>query len=92
LICIGAIVTGGRAERSIIGPDVQIDTRAEVTESILFPGVRVGPGARVHRCIIDKNVHVPEGYRLGVDDGVDPTQFARSDQGIIVVEKDQVLS
>ena len=40
-----------------------------------------GPGARLHRCIVDKNVHVPAGYRLGVDGGVDPSQFARSDQG-----------
>ncbi len=81
----------GASGRSIVGPDVHIETGAEVTESILMPGVRVGPGARVHRCIIDKNVIVPSGYRLGVDDGVDPSGFARSDQGVIVVEKDQVL-
>ena len=53
--------------------------------------MRVGPGARLHRCIIDKNVHVPAGYRLGVEGGVDPSQFARSDQGIIVIDKDRAL-
>jgi hypothetical protein len=36
-------------------------------------------------------VRVPDDYRLGVDGGVDPERFARSDQGVIVVEKDQVL-
>ncbi len=33
----------------------------------------------------------PPAYRLGVEDGADPEQFARSDQGIIVVEKDRTL-
>ena len=74
-----------------MGPDVRIESGSEVTESILMPGVRVASGARLHRCIIDKNVQVPAGYRLGVDDGADPEQFARSDQGIIVVEKDRTL-
>jgi glucose-1-phosphate adenylyltransferase len=92
LICTGAIVSGGRAERAIIGPDVKIEAGAEVTESILMPGVRIGPGARVHRAIIDKNVIVPPGYRLNVDGGADPAQFAWSDNGVVVVEKDQVLT
>jgi glucose-1-phosphate adenylyltransferase len=91
LICTGAIVSGARVERSIVGPDVRIESGSEVTESILLPGVRVASGVRLHRCIIDKNVNVPHGYRLGVDDGADPEEFARSDQGIIVVEKDREL-
>ena len=31
------------------------------------PGVRVGPGARLHRCIVDKNVVVPDWDRIGLD-------------------------
>ena len=72
LLCTGSIVSGGRVERSIIGPDVRIEAGAEVTESILMPGVRVDAGARLHRCIIDKNVIVPNGYRLGVEGGAEP--------------------
>ena len=91
LLCTGAIVSGGIVGRSIIGSDVRIEAGAEITESILLPGVRVESGARLHRCIVDKNVHVPAGYRLGVEGGVDPSQFARSDQGIIVIDKDRAL-
>jgi len=91
LLCTGAIVSGAIVGRSIIGSDVRIEAGAEVTESILLPGVRVESGARLHRCIVDKNVHVPAGYRLGVEGGVDPSQFARSDQGIIVIDKDRAL-
>ena len=66
LICTGSIVSGGRVERSIVGPDVRIETGAKVSDSILMPGVRVAAGAQLHRCIVDKNVHVPPGYRLGL--------------------------
>ena len=61
LLCAGSIVSGGIVERSIIGPEIYVDTSAEVTDSIIFPGVRIGPGARLHRCVIDKNVVIPAG-------------------------------
>ena len=50
-----------------------VSNDAHVSESILFPGVRVGAGARLHRCIIDKNVDVPPGYRIGHDPDADRT-------------------
>ena len=60
LLCEGSIISGAHVERSIVAPGVYVDHDAHVTDSILFPGVRVGPGARVHRCIVDKNVYVPD--------------------------------
>ena len=91
LLCAGSIVSGGSIDRSIIGTDVFIDDSAEVTDSIVFPGVRIGPGARVHRAILDKNVTVPAGYRLGLDLGTSPDEFALSANGVVVVEKERRL-
>jgi glucose-1-phosphate adenylyltransferase len=91
LLCAGSIVSGGRVQRSILGPEVYVDARAEVTESILFPGVRVGAGAKLHRCVVDKNVVVPAGFRIGHDPAVDE-QFVISERGVVVLEKDRVLS
>ena len=67
LLCQGSIVSGAHVERSIISTGCYVSHDAHVTDSILFPGVRVGPGARLHRCIIDKNVIVPDWYRIGLD-------------------------
>ena len=89
-LCAGAIVSGGTVDRSILGPDVHVDAGAHVTESILMPGVRIGPGARVHRSIIDKNVVIPSGFQLGVDGGMD-AGFARSTNGVVVLEKNQIV-
>jgi glucose-1-phosphate adenylyltransferase len=91
LLCQGSIVSGARVERSIVGPEVFIDSDALVEDAILFPGVVVGPGAHLKRCIVDKNVRVPAGYRVGIDTEVDAGRFTLSDSGIVVVEKDRVL-
>ncbi len=91
LLCAGSIVSGGTVDRSIVGPEVFIGADAIVTESILFPGVCVEPGARLHRCIIDKGVNVPAGYRIGVDREADNQRFKLSARGVAVVEKERSL-
>ena len=92
LLCEGSIVSGAHVERSIVAPGVYVDHDAHVTDSILFQGVRVGPGARLHRCIVDKNVVVPEWYRVGLDAGpASEGGFTVSDNGITVIEKDRKL-
>ena len=92
LLCAGSIVSGGIVDRSILSPDVFVDSSAVVTESILFPGVTVGHGAKLHRCVIDKNVVVPPGYQIGFDPVADAERFTISDRGIVVVEKDRLLT
>jgi glucose-1-phosphate adenylyltransferase len=91
LLCAGSIVSGGIVERSIIGPDVYIDTDAEVKDSIIFPGVRIGPGARVHRSVIDKNVIIPSDEHIGIDLEHDRSRFSVSDAGIVVVPKEHLV-
>jgi glucose-1-phosphate adenylyltransferase len=91
LLCQGSIVSGAHVERSIIGPAAFIDHDAHVTESIIFPGVHVGAGARLHRCIIDKNVVVPDWFRAGLDHEADAVHYAISPDGVVVIEKDRRL-
>jgi glucose-1-phosphate adenylyltransferase len=92
LLCQGSIISGAHVEGSIIGPGSFIDHDAHVTNSILFPGVTIGPGARLDRCIVDKNVVVPDFARIGFDAEQDAKQFTISDNGIVVIAKDQRIS
>jgi len=91
LLCQGSIVSGAHVERSIIGTSAFVDHDAHVTESIIFPGVHVGAGARLHRCIIDKNVIIPDWYRIGLEPDADRERYVVSQEGIAVVEKDRRL-
>ena len=56
---------------------------------VLFDDVTVGPGAIVKRAIIDKNVRIPAGARVGVDLEEDRKRFAVTDSGIVAVRKNQ---
>ena len=42
--------------------------------------------------MIDKNVVVPPGYHIGFDPVADAERFTISDRGIVVVEKDRLLT
>jgi len=92
LLCQGSIVSGAHVERSIVGPGSYISHDAHVTDSIIFPDVHIGPGARLHRCIIDKNVTIPEWERVGLEPEADRSRFTVSDEGIAVIEKGRDLS
>ena len=92
LVCPGSIVSGGRVERCIVGPQVRINSYANVTDSILFDRVEVGRHAVVRRAIIDKNVKIPERAIIGVDHELDRARgFTVTESGIVVIGKSDLV-
>jgi len=88
IVCLGSIISGGHAERSIVGPDVRINSYAHVEDSILFGHVNVGRYAKIRRAIIDKGVHIPPGAEVGYDPDVDRARgFLVTQSGVTVIAK-----
>jgi len=88
LVCSGAIISGGRVHRSLIGPGVRINSFARVEESIVFEGVDVGRHAVIRRAIVDKGVRIPPGVAVGLDPEEDLARgFVVSSEGVTVVPK-----
>ena len=85
LLGTGTVVSGGTIRHSILFTQVQVDENAIVEDSILFDGVHVGADAHLTRCIVDKNVQIPAGERIGFDNADDAARFAISESGITVV-------
>ncbi|MEO5877139.1 MAG: sugar phosphate nucleotidyltransferase, partial [Streptosporangiaceae bacterium] len=85
----GVIIAGGRAERSVLSPRVVLEAGAQVSDSVLMDSVRIGAGAIVRRAIIDKNVVVPPGARIGVDPGDD--RFTVTPEGVTVIGKNEII-
>ena len=88
LISQGCLVSGGRVERSILSPNVRINSWADVRESILLSNVTIGRHAHIRRAIIDKGVQVPEGMEIGFDHDLDRQRgFTVTDSGLVVIAK-----
>jgi glucose-1-phosphate adenylyltransferase len=87
LVSGGCIISGGRVQRSILSPNVRINSYCQVYESILMEGVNVGRYAKIKRAIIDKDVNIPAGTVIGYDLEKDRKIFFVSDSDIVVVAK-----
>jgi glucose-1-phosphate adenylyltransferase len=88
VVCPGCIISGGQVVRSILSPNVRINSFARVEDSILFSGVDVGRGSRIRRAIIDKDVKIPRETIIGYDLEHDRRRnFTITEQGIVVIAK-----
>ncbi|WP_298252504.1 glucose-1-phosphate adenylyltransferase [uncultured Arthrobacter sp.] len=92
IVSAGVVVSGGAVQSSVLATDVFVDDAAEVTGCVLLDKVQVGAGAMVRRAIIDKNVRIPAGARIGVDADADRRRgFAVTDSGLTIISKGQAV-
>jgi glucose-1-phosphate adenylyltransferase len=86
----GVVVSGATVENSVISPGSYIHSWSSVSDSVLLDGVEVGRHAVVRRAIIDKNVVIPEGARIGMDPEEDRARgLTVTESGLVVIGKGQ---
>jgi glucose-1-phosphate adenylyltransferase len=92
MVCQGCIVSGGQVRRSVLSPNVRVNSYATVESSILFEGVNVGRHCRIRRAIIDKDVVIPPNTTIGYDPDEDRRRgFHVTEQGVAVIAKAELL-
>jgi glucose-1-phosphate adenylyltransferase len=91
LVSYGCIISGGRVERSILSPNVRINSDADGEDSLLLDGVDVGRYAKIRNAIIDKDVKVMSNATIGYNEELDKKRFVVTPKGIVVVEKGAVV-
>lgn len=87
LVSPGCIISGGQINRTVLFPDVRINSYSQVHESILMDGVVIGRHCRLKRVIVDRHVEIPPGTIIGEDANEDRKRFHVSPEGIVVVPK-----
>jgi glucose-1-phosphate adenylyltransferase len=88
MICNGCVIRG-TVDRSVLSPGVYVSPGAIVRDSVVMNDTWIGPGAVLDKVIIDKNVVVGAGVRLGHGDDMSPNreQGDKMITGITVVGK-----
>jgi len=88
----GVIVSGGFVRNSVLSPGVRVDSGSRVSRAVILNNARVSGRAVVENAILDKNVVVQEGAKVGVDKDHDRARgLVVSDGGITVVGKGRVV-
>lgn len=92
LVSEGCIISGGQISRSILSPNVRINSFAFVNESIIFEGTSIGRHCEIRRAIVDKGINVPEYTRVGCNHDEDRARgFIVTEGGVVVVPKGTVF-
>jgi glucose-1-phosphate adenylyltransferase len=85
IVSMGCIISGSSVRRSILSPGVRVHSYCEIEDSILLPNTTVNRNAKVRRAIIDRDVELPKGARVGYDSAEDRRRHTVSEAGVVVV-------
>jgi glucose-1-phosphate adenylyltransferase len=86
IVSSGCILSGSFVRNSVLGRAVRVHSGAIVENSVLFDNCDIGRNAKVRCAILDNNVRVPEGARIGYDLEKDRCEHYVTENGITVVE------
>ncbi|MCF6148118.1 MAG: glucose-1-phosphate adenylyltransferase [Candidatus Kuenenia sp.] len=91
LISNGCIINDAFIEKSIISPNVTIDSQSSTISSVIMDGVKIGKNVKIQNAIVDKYVTIPDGMRIGYNLKDDEKQFTVTEKGIVVAHKEMHL-
>jgi glucose-1-phosphate adenylyltransferase len=83
----GSRVIEADIRRSVIGPNVRIESGAQVEECIIMGHNTIGSKARLRRVIVDRFNHIPAGTEIGFDPEADRKCYIVKKSGIVVLPR-----
>jgi glucose-1-phosphate adenylyltransferase len=78
-------------DRSILSPNVRINSFAHISESVLMDNVEVGRRCRIRRAIIDKFCRILPDTVIGWDPEKDRRRFTVTEGGVVVIPSAMVV-
>jgi glucose-1-phosphate adenylyltransferase len=85
IVSMGSIISGGCVQNSVLSHATRVDSYAKVENSILFAHSTIGRDSHIRRAIIERNVNIPAGSRIGFDPEEDQKKYHVTESGIVVV-------
>jgi glucose-1-phosphate adenylyltransferase len=73
----------------VIGLNVRVHSYSLIEDSVIMSRVEIGRGCQIRRAIIDKNVYIPPGTRIGHNTDEDRRRYFVTGNGIVVVPREE---
>ena len=87
----GGCFIDGSLNRCLISPGVSVEKESELEECIVFNDTKIGANCKIRNTIVDKNVVIPDGCRIGFEPEIDRRQFMLSNDAIVVIPKNMIV-
>ena len=85
-ISAGCEVFGATIDHSVLGFEVEVQSGAEIFESVIIGKSHIGKNVTLKKCVLDKHVYVADNVKIGVDPDHDKQRgFTVSECGVTVV-------
>ena len=84
----GCVISGSAVRGSVLSQDVRVNSFSDIDSSVIFTHVNIGRHCRIRRCIIDRDVHIPDGTVIGYDPAEDRKKYHVTPSGLTVVTRD----
>ena len=92
LVSEGCIISGSIISHCVLSPNVRVNSYSKIVDSIIMEDVSIGRNCEIRKAIIDKNVDIPEGTKIGLNVDEDLSRgFFVSNEGVVVVPKGSKL-
>lgn len=91
LVSEGCIISGGRINKTVLGPICRINSFAYVTDSVLNENVEIGRHAMIRNAVIDKHTVIAPGVKIGYDAEHDRKRFTVTPGGIVVIPRKSIV-
>ncbi|EXJ15372.1 Glucose-1-phosphate adenylyltransferase [Imhoffiella purpurea] len=82
----GSIISGGFIRDSVLGRHVFVHAGCEIESCVIFDNCDIGQNAKLRRCILEKNVRIPENAVIGFDHEEDRKHYHVTESGIVVID------
>ncbi|MDA7745855.1 glucose-1-phosphate adenylyltransferase [Psychromonas sp.] len=87
LISDGCRITEATIKKSVLGFSCFVNQGTDIFESVLLGNTIIGKNCTIIKTIIDKDVVIADGVKIGVNLEDDKKRFTVSDEGIVVIPK-----
>ena len=85
-ISAGSEVFDATIDHSVLGYDIEVQSGAQIRESVLMGNSHIGKNTTINKCVLDKHVYVADDVKIGLDPKYDAQRgFTISPAGITVV-------